>query len=104
MEVHLGDLRDEAPTRLRDALTSNDPYPALDPTQVALLRYVEKVTLAPASCRREDVEALRASGATDEQIHAAVQVAGYFAYINRVADGLGVDPEPDMPGGAPPRH
>jgi hypothetical protein len=29
-------------------------------------------------------------------IAATVQVAAYFNYINRVADGLGVDPEPEM--------
>ena len=80
-----------------EILASSDPYPALEPPLAALLRYVEKVTLTPAACERADVEALREVGATDEQIHAAVQVAAYFAYINRVADGLGVDLEPDMP-------
>jgi len=29
-------------------------------------------------------------------IHGTVQVAAYFNYINRVADGLGVDLEPEM--------
>ena len=32
-------------------------------------------------------------GLTDEQITLAVQVISYFNYINRIADGLGVDPE-----------
>ena len=77
-------------------LVSDDPGPALSPAQRALLTYVEKVTLRPAECRREDVEALREAGATDEEIHNAVQVAAYFAYINRVADALGVDLEPEM--------
>jgi len=38
---------------------------------------------------------LRSAGATDEQIHCAVQVAAYFNYINRVVDALGVEPEPE---------
>lgn len=47
--------------------------------------------------RSDDVAALRAAGWTDGQISDAVQVIGYFNYINRVADGLGVDLEPEMP-------
>lgn len=35
-------------------------------------------------------------GASDEEIHGTVKVAAYFNCINRVADGLGVDPEPGM--------
>ncbi len=58
-----------------------------------------KVTLEPSSCGQGDVQALRDAGASDEAIHATVQVAAYFNYINRVADALGVDPEPDRPGG-----
>ncbi len=34
---------------------------------------------------------------TDPEIHDAVQVISYFNYINRVADGLGTDLEPEMP-------
>jgi alkylhydroperoxidase family enzyme len=51
------------------------------------------VTRAPWTCTRADVDRLRAAGATDAEIHAAVQVIAYFNYINRVADALGVDPE-----------
>jgi alkylhydroperoxidase family enzyme len=67
----------------------------------SLLDYVEKVTLHPSACRREDLDHLRSQGATDEEIHNCVQVAAYFNYINRVADGLGVDLEPEMQEGAP---
>jgi len=31
----------------------------------------------------------------DRAIHDAIQVVSYFNYINRVADGVGVDDEPD---------
>jgi alkylhydroperoxidase family enzyme len=69
--------------------------PALDPKLRALLAYAIKMTEAATACSRADVEALRVAGATDPEIHATVQVAAYFNYINRVADALGVDPEPD---------
>jgi alkylhydroperoxidase family enzyme len=41
----------------------------------------------------EDLDRLRDVGFDDRAIHDAVQVVGYFNYITRVADGLGVDPE-----------
>ena len=42
-----------------------------------------------------DVEALRAHGYSDEAIHDAVQVTGYFNYVNRIADGVGIEDEPE---------
>ena len=69
---------------------------ALPPPFAALLSYVDKLTRTPAACRKADVDALRTAGANDQQIHATVQVAAYFNYINRVADALGVDFEPEM--------
>jgi alkylhydroperoxidase family enzyme len=56
-----------------------------------------KVTRAPASVRRRNLEALRKHAFTDRDILDAVQVIAYFNYINRVADALGIDPEPEMP-------
>lgn len=46
---------------------------------------------------RDDVEGLRRAGFDDRGISDAVQVVSYFNYINRVADGLGVDLEEWMP-------
>ena len=40
-----------------------------------------------------DVVTLRRHGFVDDQITIATQVIGYFNYITRVAEGLGVDPE-----------
>lgn len=41
----------------------------------------------------DDLETLRRLGFNDAQITIATQVIGYFNYINRIADGLGVDSE-----------
>jgi alkylhydroperoxidase family enzyme len=38
---------------------------------------------------------LRAHGWHDHAIHDAIQVVAYFNYINRVAEGVGIGPEPD---------
>jgi alkylhydroperoxidase family enzyme len=46
--------------------------------------------------RRQDVETLRKHGLDDRDILDAVEVIAYFNYINRVADALGIDPEPEM--------
>lgn len=64
---------------------------------LALLEYADKLTRDPAQMRRDDVNRLRAEGFTDEQISDAAQVIAFFNYINRIADGLGVDLEPEMP-------
>ena len=48
-----------------------------------------------------DVAGLRATGYADRAILDAVEIVGYFNYINRVADGLHVDLEPGMPPRSP---
>jgi uncharacterized protein YciW len=42
---------------------------------------------------RAIVDSLRGHGFNDRQITIATQVISYFNYINRIADGLGVDLE-----------
>ena len=41
----------------------------------------------------EDVDALREHGFSDRAIHDAAQVIACFNYFNRMADGLGLEPE-----------
>jgi len=59
----------------------------------ALCAYAEKLTLYPKEMSAADIEALRDVGLDDRAIHDATQVIGYFNYINRIADALGVEPE-----------
>ena len=68
----------------------------LSPADRGLCDYAVKLTLAPGAMGEAEVEQLRAHGFSDEAITVAVQVISYFNYINRIADGLGVDDEPWM--------
>jgi uncharacterized peroxidase-related enzyme len=66
---------------------------ALGPRDVALCDYAEELSTSPATIGPEGAARLRAAGLDDRSIHDATQVIGYFNYINRIADGLGVDRE-----------
>jgi len=65
----------------------------LSPADTVLCEYAEELSTAPATIGPAGVERLRAAGFDDRSIHDATQVIGYFNYINRLADGLGVDRE-----------
>ena len=60
---------------------------------MAMLTYVEKLTVRPQDVLSEDVDALRSAGFTDRDIHDICEVAADYAYVNRIADGLGVQLE-----------
>ena len=68
----------------------------LDEATRAVLDFVVKLTRTPGDMKPSDLDALRQHGLSDLAIHDIVQVAAYFNYINRIADGLGVDLEPEM--------
>ena len=59
-----------------------------------MLDYAEKLTRTPASMEAEDVESLRRVGFSDADILHIAEVVSYYAYVNRIADGLGVELEP----------
>ena len=62
----------------------------------ALLDWVVKLTIKPSACTEDDIVGLRALGWSDDDLSAACFTASYFNFINRVAEGLGVDPDPHM--------
>jgi len=98
VRAHANDLRVEVKdAALADALESGSWQEApLTAPEFAFCTYAEKLTLAPAQVEESDVEALRVAGWSDREIHDGCQVIAYFNYINRIADGLGIDPEPGM--------
>ena len=59
----------------------------------ALIAYALKLTRTPREVRESDVAELRAAGLSEGEIFEAAFVTAYFNYTNRVAEGLGVEPE-----------
>lgn len=55
-----------------------------------MLAYVEKLTRTPGEMEQSDVETLRSAGFSDRDILDICTVVSYYAYVNRIADGLGV--------------
>jgi len=60
-----------------------------------LSAHAEKLALHPASIDAEDIARLRDAGCSDRAVLELTHVVGFFSYYNRLADGLGIDPEPD---------
>lgn len=97
MEAHAHDLRAEVDDpEFVERFTQDWRQVSLSPSDEALLGLAERLTREPWATRSGDLEALRAHGLDDQQISDAVQIVGYFNYINRIADGLGVDLEDFM--------
>ncbi|MFT5197027.1 MAG: putative peroxidase-related enzyme [Candidatus Promineifilaceae bacterium] len=78
---------------LVDALRSDWTQADLSAADRKMLVYAEKLTLRPWDMVEQDVADLRDVGFTDGAILDINQVTGYYAYVNRLADGLGVEIE-----------
>jgi alkylhydroperoxidase family enzyme len=54
-----------------------------------------KLTHLAAEVGEADIEALRPHGLDDAAVSDAIQVVSYFNYATRVADGVGIEDEPE---------
>lgn len=98
MEAHGEDLRAAGASESVVRAFKRQPRRVrLDARAGALRDFALKLTLHPGAMREADVETLRGAGLSDGDILDAVQIIAYFNSINRVAEGLGVDPEPGWP-------
>lgn len=101
MHAHAADFRSEVrdgdAAALSEALLHDWRRAPLSRADRALCAFAEDLAGAPGRMREEDLLPLRDAGLDDRSIHDAVQAVAYFCYINRVAEGLGVDLEPGMP-------
>ncbi len=79
--------------QLVDALARDWREADLTEQDRALCAFAAKLTHEQYKMLPKDLDGLRAHGFDDRAIHDAVQIIGYFNYITRVADSLGVEPE-----------
>ena len=61
-----------------------------------MVAYVVQLTEDATKISRADHERLRQAGFDDQGILQITLIASWFNYINRVADALGIEPEPEM--------
>ena len=90
-------LRDDD---LADRIEADFETAGLDERRLEMLRFAKKLTVTPAAMTEVDVAALRAAGLSDLDVLHVTEIVGYYAYVNRIADALGVPLEewiPDNP-------
>ena len=83
---------------IESALKRDQPETVFDGRELALMRYAKKLTVAPAEMQEADVQELKAAGLDDGEILEANQIIGYFNYVNRLLNGLGVTTDGDTVG------
>ena len=80
------------------ALHARQPQFVFEGAELEMLRYSQKLTQQPGDMVEEDVVAMRDAGVDDGQILEINQIVGYFNYVNRCLNGLGVTTEGDIVG------
>lgn len=78
---------------LTEAVSRDYKSAGLSATDREMLDYAAKLTREPWAVGAGDIDRLRAAGFDDPAILDICQVAAYFAFVNRLADGLGVELE-----------
>lgn len=89
---------DERANAIHDALAADAPEQAFSGVELGLLVYARKLTSTPGQMTEADVQALRKAGLEDGEILEANQIIGYFNYVNRCLNGLGVTTDGDVIG------
>ena len=95
--VHLMGSEQDA-NKIEEALKAQNPENAFEGEQLAMLKYAGKLTLDPGNMIEKDVEKLRNEGIDDGKILELNQIVGYFNYVNRLLNGLGVKTTGDTVG------
>jgi uncharacterized peroxidase-related enzyme len=77
-------------SRLNNFLNNFSAVDLSDGT-VKLLEYAVKLTQNPDTVKESDVKNLKSEGYTDEDILNLNMIVSYFNFVNRIANGLGVE-------------
>jgi uncharacterized peroxidase-related enzyme len=84
--------------KIEAALDARSPQDVFDGAELALLHYAEKLTVLPGAMEQSDIDEMKNAGVDDGEILEANQIIGYFNYVNRCLNGLGVTTEGDVVG------
>lgn len=99
---HLIEARSDAVDGLADrieaALRDDALERVFDAGELAMLRYARKLTRTPGAMTSADLDGMRSHGVGDGEILEVNQIVGYFNYVNRLLNGLGVSLEGDIVG------
>ncbi len=90
-----------------ERLASDHANAEITAADQCMLDYVVKLSRSAGKICERDVATLRAHGFDDRAIHDICSLAAYFAFVNRMADGLGVELEDRQvthPGARPRRR
>ncbi len=85
LRLHSGD------EQLASALLADYSQSGLGEGDQAMLEFAVKLTGEPAAVHRDDVERLRDAGFDDKEILSIVLITGLVNFMNRLAQGLGVE-------------
>lgn len=86
-------MEDSKQLELLSTLASDYRQAPLSSMDRTMLDYAVKLTEAPATISQADVDQLRAAGFDDRAVHDICTITAYYAFVNRIADGLGVELE-----------
>lgn len=91
----MGRLTQRTRPGFADTATKDYRSAELSDRERAICDYAIKLTVEPWAMTRDDLGPMRHAGLSDRDILDANMITGYFAYVNRLADGLGVAVEGD---------
>ena len=61
-----------------------------------MIDFALKLTREPSTVKKDDIEFLQQSGFSEEQVVDIVLITCTFNFMDRLADGLGVELDPQM--------
>lgn len=97
MEHHgAGLLRITGSSEFVNALRAGNDAASLTPAERSMLGYARKLSIEPRSITENDVLQLRQCGLSDLAIIEINLCAAYMNFVNRIAEGLGVNLEPSF--------
>ena len=84
---------DEQADKILSGILDDYKSASISEKEKEMLDYAVKLTKKPASVKKEDLDRLREFDLSDRDILDLNQVVAYFNYVNRTADGLGIELE-----------